>query len=103
MCYRRGNASIPIPPLVAACLLERPPWHLGRNHTNHMIGTSFRLPADAGDQDITYILDWPSSTQTCGTTVPGAHAVEVPNVSASSMFRVICPLSPTQVPTLTPQ
>ena len=68
-----------------------------------MIGMTFRLPAGAGDQDTTYILDWPSSTQTCGTTVPGAHAVEVPNASTSSMFRAICLLDPTQLPTLTPQ
>ena len=55
--------------MVAACLLEWPPQCLGRNHTNHMIGTTFRLPVGAGDQDTTYVLDWPSSTQTCGTTV----------------------------------
>ena len=68
-----------------------------------MIGTTFRLPADAGDQNTTYILDWPSSTQTCGTTVPGAHAMEVPNVLTSSMFRAIYLLGPTQLPTLIPQ
>ena len=68
-----------------------------------MIGTTFHLPVDAGDQDTTYVLDWPSSTTTCGTTVPGARAVEVPNVSTSLMFRAIYLLGPTQLPTLTPQ
>ena len=68
-----------------------------------MIGMTFRLPTGAGDQDTTYILDWPSSTRTCGTTVPGACAVEVPNESTSSMLRAICLLGPTQLPTLTPQ
>ena len=68
-----------------------------------MIGMTFHLPADAGDQNTTYVLDWPSSTQTCGTTVPGARAMEAPNVSTSSMFRAIYLLGPTQLRTLTPQ
>ena len=95
--------SIPTPPLAAACFLERPPRRLGRNHTNHMIGTTFCLPVGAGDQDTSSVLGWPSSTRTCGTTVPGARAVEVPNASTSSMFRAICLLNPPQLPTLTPQ
>ena len=68
-----------------------------------MIGTTFRLPVGAGDQDTTNVLNWSSSTRSCGTTVPGARAVEVPNASTSSMFQAICLLDPTQLPTLTPQ
>ena len=68
-----------------------------------MIGMTFHLPAGAGDQDTTYVLDSLSSTQTCGATVPGARTVEVPNVSTSSMFRAIYLLGPTPLPTLTPQ
>ena len=68
-----------------------------------MIGMIFRLPVGAGDQDTTSVMGWLSSTRTCGTTVPGALAVEGPNASTSSMFRAICLLDPTQLPILTPQ
>ena len=100
---QQSNASIPTPLLAAACLLERPPRRLSKNHTNHVIGTTFRLPVSAGDQDTACILGWPSSTRTCGTTVPDARTVEVPNASTSSMFRAICLLNPPQLPTLTPR
>ena len=100
---QESNASIPTPLLAAACLLERPSRRLGRNHTNHMIRMIFRLPVGAGDQDKTSVLGWLLSTRTCGITVPGALAVEVPNASTSSMFPAICLLEPAQLPTLTPQ
>ena len=63
----------------------------------------FCLPVGAGDQDTTSVLGWLPNTRTCGTTVPGALAVEVPNASTSSTFRAICLLDPAQLPTLTPQ
>ena len=68
-----------------------------------MIGMIFCLPVGAGGQDTTSVLGWLSSTRTCGTTVPGALAVEVTNASTSSMFRAICLHDPAQLPTLTPQ